>query len=179
MIVDASDKDVTHIGSAYRICMRASPQLSGTVRRLDGTGAPSAIRNIAVRDGPITAICRHPLNETDCPGDERSRAQHPIQLINTVGKWVLTRTSPVGRLGQLHGGENALFGDDCGGLPPPGPGVAFVVRWVGSHVRAGACCAGRRRWLSLAAAFAVAAPARKRSSEIGRIDGEVPGVLVS
>jgi N-acyl-D-aspartate/D-glutamate deacylase len=47
-------------------------------RWFDGTGAPSAIRNIAIRDGRIVAVTPHPLDETGCG-----------QVIDASGKWVL------------------------------------------------------------------------------------------
>jgi N-acyl-D-aspartate/D-glutamate deacylase len=47
-------------------------------RWFDGTGAPSAIRNIGIRDGVVTAITPHPLDEGGCP-----------QVIDASGKWVL------------------------------------------------------------------------------------------
>ncbi|MFV8164205.1 N-acyl-D-amino-acid deacylase family protein [Mycobacterium sp. 134] len=47
-------------------------------RWFDGTGAPSAVRNIGVRDGHVVAISPEPLDETDCP-----------QVIDATGKWVL------------------------------------------------------------------------------------------
>ena len=47
-------------------------------RWFDGTGAPSAVRNIGIRDGHITAITPHTLDETNCP-----------QVVDADGKWVL------------------------------------------------------------------------------------------
>lgn len=47
-------------------------------RWFDGTGAPSALRNIGIRDGRITAITPHELDATECP-----------EVIDAVGKWVL------------------------------------------------------------------------------------------
>ena len=47
-------------------------------RWFDGTGAPSAIRNIGIRDGHVAAISAQPLDETGCP-----------QVIDAEGKWVL------------------------------------------------------------------------------------------
>lgn len=47
-------------------------------RWFDGTGAPSAVRNIGVRDGHIVAISPHDLDDTDCP-----------RVIDATGKWVL------------------------------------------------------------------------------------------
>jgi N-acyl-D-aspartate/D-glutamate deacylase len=47
-------------------------------RWFDGTGAPSAIRNIGIRDGHVTAISTQALDETDCG-----------QVIDAEGKWVL------------------------------------------------------------------------------------------
>ncbi len=47
-------------------------------RWFDGTGAPSAVRNIGVRDGHIAAVSERELDETGCP-----------QVIDATGKWVL------------------------------------------------------------------------------------------
>jgi len=47
-------------------------------RWFDGTGAPSAIRNIGIRDGHIAAISARPLDESDCP-----------EVLDADGKWVL------------------------------------------------------------------------------------------
>ncbi len=47
-------------------------------RWFDGTGAPSAIRNIGIRDGHILAISAQPLDETGCS-----------EVIDARGKWVL------------------------------------------------------------------------------------------
>jgi N-acyl-D-aspartate/D-glutamate deacylase len=47
-------------------------------RWFDGTGAPSAVRNIGIRDGHVVAITPHDLDETDCP-----------RVIDATGKWVL------------------------------------------------------------------------------------------
>jgi N-acyl-D-aspartate/D-glutamate deacylase len=47
-------------------------------RWFDGTGAPSAIRNIGLRDGHVAAISPRPLDEAGCP-----------EVIDAAGKWVL------------------------------------------------------------------------------------------
>jgi N-acyl-D-aspartate/D-glutamate deacylase len=47
-------------------------------RWFDGTGAPSAIRNIGIRDGHVAAISAQPLDEADCG-----------RVIDADGKWVL------------------------------------------------------------------------------------------
>ncbi|WP_406816408.1 amidohydrolase family protein [Mycobacterium sp. M23085] len=47
-------------------------------RWFDGTGAPSAIRDIGISDGHVTAISAQPLDETGCG-----------QVIDAAGKWVL------------------------------------------------------------------------------------------
>ncbi|MGV0991905.1 MAG: N-acyl-D-amino-acid deacylase family protein [Mycobacterium sp.] len=47
-------------------------------RWFDGTGAPSAVRNIGIIDGRIATITPHPLDETGCP-----------QVVDATGKWVL------------------------------------------------------------------------------------------
>jgi N-acyl-D-aspartate/D-glutamate deacylase len=47
-------------------------------RWFDGTGAPSAVRNLGIRDGRIVAITPHHLDGTGCP-----------QVVDAAGKWVL------------------------------------------------------------------------------------------
>ncbi|MEW2483934.1 N-acyl-D-amino-acid deacylase family protein [Mycobacterium sp. NPDC051198] len=47
-------------------------------RWFDGTGAPSAVRNIGIRDGHVVAISPDLLDEADCP-----------QVIDAAGKWVM------------------------------------------------------------------------------------------
>ncbi|GBE67132.1 hypothetical protein MFM001_35940 [Mycobacterium sp. MFM001] len=47
-------------------------------RWFDGTGGPSAIRNIGIRDGRISAVTPHDLDAAGCP-----------QVIDATGKWVL------------------------------------------------------------------------------------------
>ena len=47
-------------------------------RWFDGTGAPSAVRTLGIRDGMVVAITEGDLDESDCP-----------QVIDASGKWVL------------------------------------------------------------------------------------------
>jgi len=47
-------------------------------RWFDGTGAPSAVRNIGIVGGRVAAVTPHPLDETGCP-----------QVVDATGKWVL------------------------------------------------------------------------------------------
>ncbi|WKG00943.1 amidohydrolase family protein [Mycolicibacterium sp. HK-90] len=47
-------------------------------RWFDGTGAPSAVRNIGIRGGHVVTITSEPLDETGCP-----------QVIDATGKWVM------------------------------------------------------------------------------------------
>lgn len=47
-------------------------------RWFDGTGAPSAVRNIGIIGGRIAAVTPHALDETGCP-----------QVIDAAGKWVI------------------------------------------------------------------------------------------
>ncbi|MGV0739491.1 amidohydrolase family protein [Mycobacterium syngnathidarum] len=47
-------------------------------RWFDGTGAPSAVRNIGIRNGHVVAISPEPLDETGGP-----------QVIDAAGKWVM------------------------------------------------------------------------------------------
>ncbi|OBB17959.1 hypothetical protein A5761_09150 [Mycolicibacterium setense] len=47
-------------------------------RWFDGTGAPSAVRDIGIRDGHVVAISPDPLDATDCP-----------QVIDATDNWVM------------------------------------------------------------------------------------------
>jgi N-acyl-D-aspartate/D-glutamate deacylase len=47
-------------------------------RWFDGTGAPSAVRTIGIRDGRVATVTPHELDATGCP-----------QVIDAEGKWVL------------------------------------------------------------------------------------------
>ncbi|PQM52397.1 hypothetical protein C5U48_10385 [Mycolicibacter virginiensis] len=47
-------------------------------RWFDGTGAPSAIRNIGIRDGHVAVISAEPLDESGCN-----------RVIDAAGKWVM------------------------------------------------------------------------------------------
>lgn len=47
-------------------------------RWFDGTGAPSAVRHLGVRDGRVVAVSEEPLDETGCP-----------RVIDATGNWVL------------------------------------------------------------------------------------------
>ncbi|NNH69635.1 amidohydrolase family protein [Nocardia uniformis] len=47
-------------------------------RWFDGTGAPSAIRNLGIRDGRVMAVSAKELNETGCG-----------RVIDAAGKWVM------------------------------------------------------------------------------------------
>ncbi|MFI6958434.1 amidohydrolase family protein [Nocardia sp. NPDC050408] len=47
-------------------------------RWFDGTGSPSAIRHLGIREGSIAAVSAEPLDETDCP-----------HVIDATGKWVI------------------------------------------------------------------------------------------
>ncbi|MEV0465322.1 amidohydrolase family protein [Nocardia tengchongensis] len=47
-------------------------------RWFDGTGAPSAIRNLGIRDGRVAAVSAAPLDETDC-----------ARVIDATGRWVM------------------------------------------------------------------------------------------
>ncbi|MFC9894125.1 amidohydrolase family protein [Nocardia sp. NPDC127579] len=47
-------------------------------RWFDGTGAPSALRHLGIRDGRVATVSSEPLTEHDCPN-----------VIDATGKWVL------------------------------------------------------------------------------------------
>jgi N-acyl-D-aspartate/D-glutamate deacylase len=58
-------------GMAFDVVIR-------NARWFDGTGAPSAVRTIGIRDGRIAAITPEKLDETDCP-----------EVVDGSGKWVM------------------------------------------------------------------------------------------
>ncbi|HWJ09613.1 MAG TPA: amidohydrolase family protein [Nocardioides sp.] len=47
-------------------------------RWFDGTGAPSAVRHLGIRDGRVATVSEEPLDETGCP-----------RVIDATGRWVL------------------------------------------------------------------------------------------
>ena len=47
-------------------------------RWFDGTGAPSAVRHLGIRDGRVATASATPLDETDCP-----------RVVDAEGRWVL------------------------------------------------------------------------------------------
>ncbi|WP_418063804.1 N-acyl-D-amino-acid deacylase family protein [Pimelobacter simplex] len=47
-------------------------------RWFDGTGAPSALRHLGIRDGRVAAVSAEPLDETGCP-----------RVIDATGHWVI------------------------------------------------------------------------------------------
>lgn len=47
-------------------------------RYFDGTGAPSAVRHVGIRDGHVAAVSPEPLDETGCP-----------EVVDAAGRWVL------------------------------------------------------------------------------------------
>ncbi len=47
-------------------------------RWFDGTGAPSAVRNLGIRDGRIETVSAEPLDETGCG-----------TIVDAAGKWVI------------------------------------------------------------------------------------------
>ena len=47
-------------------------------RWFDGTGAPSAVRHLGIRDGRVAEVSATPLDETGCP-----------RVIDASGQWVL------------------------------------------------------------------------------------------
>ncbi|MGW5379866.1 N-acyl-D-amino-acid deacylase family protein [Nocardia sp. NPDC003999] len=44
----------------------------------DGTGAPSAIRHLGIRDGRVTTVSADPIEDPDCPN-----------IVDATGKWVI------------------------------------------------------------------------------------------
>ncbi|SKG77859.1 N-acyl-D-aspartate deacylase [Mycobacteroides abscessus subsp. massiliense] len=60
---------------------RSDTQFDTVIRNgrwFDGTGAPSAIRDIGIKDGHVAAVSADDLDETNCPN-----------VIDASGKWVL------------------------------------------------------------------------------------------
>lgn len=47
-------------------------------RLFDGTGGPSAVRHVGIRDGRVAAVSPEPLDETGCP-----------EVVDAGGRWVL------------------------------------------------------------------------------------------
>ncbi|ART69896.1 hypothetical protein BTO20_16085 [Mycobacterium dioxanotrophicus] len=56
-------------------------------RWFDGTGAPSAVRTIGIRDGHVVAISPDDLDDTDCP--RVIDATDCPRVIDATGKWVM------------------------------------------------------------------------------------------
>ena len=78
-------------------------------RWFDGTGAPSAIRNIGVRDGHVAAISAQPLDEAGCP-----------QVIDAEGKWLLPGLVDLHTVpGRRRNIGNILIETSELGLTPP------------------------------------------------------------
>ena len=74
-------------------------------RWFDGTGAPSAIRNIGIRDGHVAAISRRTSStRPDCP-----------QVIDAAGKWVLPGMIDI----HTHYDVEVLGGPGAGGVGAP------------------------------------------------------------
>ena len=83
-------------------------------RWFDGSGAPSAIRNIGIRNGHIAAVSVADLNEDDCPS-----------VIDATGKWVLPGFLDI----HTHYDIEVL----------EGPGLAESVRHGVTTVALGSC----------------------------------------
>ena len=73
-------------------------------RWFDGTGAPSAMRNIGIRDGHVAPITADDLDDTDCP-----------QVIDAAGKWVLPGMIDI----HTHYDVEVLGGPVAGGVAAP------------------------------------------------------------
>ena len=71
MVVDTAEPALLHGAVSFDTIIRDG-------RWFDGTGAPSAVRNIGIRDGRIAAVTPHELDANGCP-----------QVIDAAGKWVL------------------------------------------------------------------------------------------
>ena len=71
MVVDTRETGLLHGAMRFDTIIRGG-------RWFDGTGAPSAVRNIGIRDGRIAAVTPHELDPTGCP-----------QVIDAAGKWVM------------------------------------------------------------------------------------------
>ena len=83
-------------------------------RWFDGTGAPSAIRNIGITAGRVVAVTPHDLDETGCP-----------QVVDADGKWVLPGMVDI----HTHYDVEVLNG----------PGLAESVRHGVTTVLLGSC----------------------------------------
>ena len=49
-------------------------------RWFDGTGAPSAVRHLGIRDGVVVEVSEEPLDETGCP-----------EVVDAAGRWEIGR----------------------------------------------------------------------------------------
>jgi N-acyl-D-aspartate/D-glutamate deacylase len=83
-------------------------------RWFDGTGAPSAIRNIGLRDGRVAAVTPEDLDESGCG-----------RVVDAAGKWVVPRFIDVHTHYDVEVWE--------------GPGLAESVRHGVTTVTAGSC----------------------------------------
>jgi CheY-like chemotaxis protein len=89
-------------------------------RWFDGTGAPSALRNIGIRDGRIAAVTPDELDATGCP-----------EVVDAVGKWVLPGFIDI----HTHYDVEVLDGPGllrAIGPSPPAPPVVFLTGY-GDH----------------------------------------------
>jgi predicted amidohydrolase len=78
-------------------------------RWFDGAGAPSAIRNIGIRNGHVAAITPRPLDEADCPrnrfGLGCATGRIDDQWVDDEAHWgrrAPRRTVTMACRGQLH-----------------------------------------------------------------------------
>lgn len=70
-IVDRPDENAFHSDVTYDLVIRRA-------RWFDGTGAPSAIRDLGITDGRVAAVSETPLDTTGCP-----------DVVDAGGRWVM------------------------------------------------------------------------------------------
>jgi N-acyl-D-aspartate/D-glutamate deacylase len=96
-------------------------------RWFDGTGAPSALRHLGIRDGVVAEVSAGPLDETGCP-----------RVIDATGRWVLPGMVDI----HTHYDVEVLAGPDLAESLRHGVTTIFLGSCSLSTVHVGAVDAG-------------------------------------
>jgi N-acyl-D-aspartate/D-glutamate deacylase len=96
-------------------------------RWFDGTGAPSALRHLGIRDGVVAEVSAGPLDETGCP-----------RVIDATGRWVLPGMLDI----HTHYDVEVLAGPDLAESLRHGVTTIFLGSCSLSTVHVGAVDAG-------------------------------------